>query len=70
MRQVNIFLVSMPVPTFDESFNPLLAAIRELGGSADITEQEVKVAQILGLTDKEVSEIHRGNRTKLSYRLA
>jgi restriction system protein len=60
----------MAVPTFDELFNPLLEAIRELGGSASISEQEDKVAEILKLSDADVSEIHRGNRTKLSYRLA
>src|SRR5438046_10129552 len=60
----------MPVPTFDGLFNPLLRAIRELGGSASVAEQEDKVAQLLNLSDQEASEIHRGNRTKLSYRLA
>ncbi|MDD5471528.1 MAG: restriction endonuclease, partial [Sideroxydans sp.] len=41
-----------------------------LGGSASISEQEDEVANILKLTDAEIAEIHRGNRTKLSYRLA
>ena len=60
----------MPVPTYDNLFIPLLAAIRQLGGSASIPEQERVVAEILSLTEKEIAEIHRGNRTKLSYRLA
>ncbi len=60
----------MPVPNYDDLFNTLLQAIRELGGSAGIGEQEIRLPQILRLTEKEVSEIHRGNRTKLSYRLA
>src|SRR6476620_9533293 len=60
----------MPVPTYDGLFNPLLRAMRELGGSASIAEQEDKVAALLNLSEGEVSEIHRGNRTKLSYRLA
>src|SRR5439155_21508681 len=60
----------MPVPTHDGLFNPLLSAIRELGGSASVAEQEDKVAELLKLSDDEASEIHRGNRTKLSYRLA
>jgi restriction system protein len=60
----------MPVPTYDGLFNPLLRAIRELGGSASVTEQEDKVAALLNLSDEEASEIHRGNRSKLSYRLA
>jgi restriction system protein len=60
----------MAIPTYDNLFNPLLAAIRKLGGSASIPEQERTVAELLALSEKEVSEIHRGNRTKLSYRLA
>jgi len=60
----------MPVPTFDGLFNPLLHAIRDLGGSASVAEQEDKIAELLNLSDEEASEIHRGNRTKLSYRLA
>ena len=60
----------MPIPKYDDLLNPLLQAVRNLGGSASIAEQEDEVATILKLTDAEVSEIHRGNRTKLSYRLA
>ena len=60
----------MPVPTYDGLFNPLLRALRELGGSASVAEQENAVARILKLTPEEEAEIHRGNRTKLSYRLA
>jgi restriction system protein len=60
----------MPVPTYDGLFNPLLRAMRELGGSASVSEQEDKVVELLGLSDEEAAEIHRGNRTKLSYRLA
>src|SRR5438067_150516 len=60
----------MPVPKYDGLFNPLLTAMHELGGSASVAEQENKVTDLLQLTDKEASEIHRGNRTRLSYRLA
>ena len=60
----------MAVPKYDDLFNPLLKAIHNLGGSASLSEQEDEVASILGLTENEISEIHRGNRTKLDYRLA
>jgi restriction system protein len=60
----------MPVPTYDRLFNPLLEALRKLGGSASVSEQERVVAEILRLSEKEINEIHRGNRTRLSYRLA
>jgi len=35
----------MPVPAFDGLFNPLSHAMRDLGGSASVAEQEDKVAQ-------------------------
>lgn len=60
----------MTVPKYDELFNPLLQAIRNLGGSASITEQEDEVATLMKLSEADLSEIHRGNRTKFSYRLA
>ena len=60
----------MAVPTYDHLFNPLLKAIHQLGGSASIEEQERVVAENLRLSDRDIAEIHRGSRTKLSYRLA
>ena len=60
----------MAIPTYDRLFQPLLEAIHSLGGSASIAEQEDRVAELLKLSDEAVSEIHRGNRTKFSYRLA
>ncbi len=60
----------MAVPKYDDLFNPLLRAMHSLGGSASISEQEDNVASILNLSEKEIAEIHKGNRTKLSYRLA
>ena len=60
----------MAVPKFDELLSPLFQAMHALGGSASIAEQEDAVATMLHLTEKDVAEIHRGNRTKFSYRLA
>jgi restriction system protein len=60
----------MSIPKYDDLFTPLLQAMHNLGGSASIAEQEDEVAVILKLTDEDVAEIHKGNRTKLSYRLA
>lgn len=60
----------MPVPKYDDLFNPLLKALHTLGGSASVVETEEKVAEILKLSEEEVNEIHQGNRTNLSYRLA
>jgi len=60
----------MSVPKFDELFQPLLDALHLLGGSASISEIDDKVAEILKLSEEEINEIHRGNTSKLSYRLA
>lgn len=60
----------MTIPKFDGFFVPLLKALHELGGSATVAEQESAVARELRLSEKEIAEIHRGSRTKVSYRLA
>ena len=54
----------------DDLFNPTLKAMHNLGGSGSINEIEDEVASILILSDEQVNEIHRGNTTKLTYRLA
>ena len=55
---------------YDDLFNPTLKAIRNLGGSAAISEIEEQVIEILKLSEEEVNEIHRESTTKLTYRLA
>lgn len=60
----------MTVPNYDDMFNALLSALHQLGGSASNTEIEEKVAKNLNLSEEQVNETHRGNRTKFSYNLA
>jgi restriction system protein len=60
----------MSVPKYDDLFSPTLEALHQLGGSGRNDEIEQKIAENMSLSDKEVNEIHRGNRTKLSYRAA
>ena len=60
----------MNVPKYDEMYGALISALHNLGGSSSISEMEEQVAKILRLRDEEINEIHRGNRTKFSYRLA
>ena len=55
---------------YDELFNPVLQALHKLGGSGTNNEIEEAVIELLGLTDAEVEDIHRGNTSKLSYRSA
>lgn len=54
---------------FDDLFNPTLQALHNLGGSGSIDEIEEQIAKILGLTDDEVNDLHKGNTTRLAYRL-
>lgn len=60
----------MSVPKYDELFNPLLRALRELGSSASVAELEDRVASLLQLSEEDIATIHKGNHTRLSYNLA
>jgi restriction system protein len=60
----------MSVPKYDELFDPLLRALRELGSSASVAELEDQVASLLQLSEEDITTIHKGNRTRLSYNLA
>lgn len=55
---------------YDDLFNPLIKALKNLGGSGAVSEIEEEVAQILNLTEDQINEIHRESTTKLTYRLA
>ena len=62
----------MKIPTYDELFNPLLKALRDLGGSGTIEEIESKVYSLLNLPDDIANIPHGkdGNKTEVEYRLA
>ena len=60
----------MAVPKYDELYNPLLRALRDLGGSGSISEMEERVAEILKLKDADLNRMHAGKTTELGYRLA
>lgn len=59
------------VPQYHELFNPTLAALRSLGGSASIRELDDAIASELNLTP-EILEIPHGTtgKSELSYRAA
>ena len=59
-----------PLPKYDELIEPLFEAMRALGGSGTIEEIEERVAELMDLSEEQLAEIHRDNRTKVSYRLA
>ncbi len=51
--------------------NPLLEALKSLGGSASIAELNDKIAEILGLTEEQLAVPHGDNRgSEVAYRLA
>lgn len=60
----------MSVPRSPDLFNPLLAAIKRLGGSASISEMDEEVTKNLNLTDEEIAQPHNERQTELQYQLA
>lgn len=56
--------------SYNQLFEPTIRALKQLGGSGSIDEIEETVIEILQLTEAEINDIHRGNTTKLEYRLA
>ncbi len=61
------------MPTYETMMNPTLQALKILGGSATIEELYSKVAEIMGISDKQLEIIHapeRGSQTEIEYRLA
>jgi hypothetical protein len=60
----------MPLPSETLLIDALLRGLQRIGRPASIEEQEREVAQVLNLSEADLSEIHEGTRTKLSYRLA
>jgi restriction system protein len=60
-------------PKYDELMNPLLEALRELGGSGSNDEITKKVAELLKLPEEITSVPHNpetSSQTELGYRLA
>ena len=61
------------LPTFDRLMNPLLRALRALGGSGSIEEIYDKVVELEKLPDDVLSQLHdpeKSNQTEVGYRLA
>jgi len=53
--------------------NPLIQAMKELGGSGSIEEINDKTAEIMGLRDQQLEILHdskKGGRTEFEYRIA
>ncbi|MEI7823209.1 MAG: restriction endonuclease [Verrucomicrobiota bacterium] len=61
------------VPTFDQLMNPLITALKDLGGSGSIDEIYERVVQNLKFSDEVLAVLHdpdESNQTEVFYRLA
>lgn len=66
-------MTDMTLPTFDDLMNPLLKALRVLGGSSSIEEIYGKTVEITGLSDEVLAQLHdpeKSSQTEVGYRLA
>jgi restriction system protein len=63
----------LALPTHDELMNPLLKALRQLGGSGSIEEIYAKTVDIIGLSEEVLARLHnpdKSSQTEVGYRLA
>jgi restriction system protein len=61
------------LPTYDDLMNPLLEALRKLGGSGSIEEIYAKTVEITGLPEEVLAQLHdpeKSSQTEVGYRLA
>jgi restriction system protein len=65
---------AVDIPTFDALMNPMMQALKELGGSGTIEEIDNKVIEIADLSDEQTEVLHNpekgGGQTEVEYRLA
>ena len=60
-------------PTFTSLMNPVIQALKALGGSGTIEEINNKAAEIAGLSDEQFEILHnpeKGGQTEVEYRIA
>ena len=48
-------MAKITIPTHDALMNPLIQAIKSLGGSGTIEEINTKVAEIIGFSDEQLT---------------
>lgn len=60
------------IPPFDKFMNPVIQALKQLGGSGTIEEINGKVTEIVRLSNKQLEILHdpeKGSQTEVEYRL-
>ena len=55
-------MTQLKIPIYDSMMNPLLEALRGLGGSGTIEENDEKVAEIMNLSDEQLEVLHDTDR--------
>src|ERR1035438_5317490 len=61
------------IPRYDQLMNPVISALRELGGSGSIDEIYEKVIEMMKMPDDVLAVLHdpeSTNRTEVQYQLA
>lgn len=61
------------VPTFGRMMNPVIRALKDLGGSGTIEEINRTASEIAGFTDEQLEVLHdpdKGGQTEIEYRMA
>jgi restriction system protein len=65
--------VHSQMPRYGDFFNPLLSALKQLGGSATIDEMNTKIVELINLPQEVLDVLHdpgKSNATEVEYRLA
>ena len=66
-------MAEVRVPSFDTLMNPVIQALKSLGGSGTIDEINARAIEIAGLSDEQLEVLHnpeKGGQTEVEYRLA
>ena len=61
------------IPTYDTLMNPVIQALKELGGSGTIEEVNLKATEIANLSEDQLEVLHdkeKSSQTEVEYRLA
>jgi len=59
------------IPSFDKFFNPLMQALKKLGGSGTNEEIDTTIIEIMHLSDEQLGVLHneKSSQTEVQYRL-
>jgi len=66
-------MTQVQVPTFEQLMNPIIQALKELGGSGTIEEINNKSTEIANIPDEQLEVLHnpeKSSQTEVEYRLA